>query len=195
MATASSSLQLEWIPGFIPKRHSPEFQPLCPSISPLTSTRDSDKLLCPVRAYRIYLDRSWEWLSKFPAEQHPLVLWSVPMTASQASMDFLSELFSDLVKDSRRSIRGVNNLVRGSRRPLRGPKVDIGIHQTRKLAAAYSLQVGHDEVVKSKIGFSELRILRKNYFVPVPALREACVLPGGTFIPDRTHEFSDSDSD
>ena len=81
-------------------------------------------------------------------------------------------------------------------RSLGGPEVPIGIHQTRKLAAAYSLQVGHDEqVVKSKMGFSEVRILRKNYIAAVPALREACVLPGGSFIPDRTHEFSDSDSD
>ena len=145
MATASSSLQLEWIPGFLPNRHSPDFQPLCPSISPLTSTRDSDKVLCPVRAFRIYLDHSWDWLSMFPAEQHPLELWPVPMTARQASMEFLSELFTNLVKDSRRSVGGITNLVRDSRRSLRGPEVDIGIHQTRKLAAAYFLQVGHDE--------------------------------------------------
>ena len=95
-------------------------------------------------------------------------------------MEFLSDLFIDLVKDSRRS--------------LREPGVEIGIHQSRKLAAAYSLQVGQDEqVVKSKMGFSEIRILRKNYVAPVPELREACVLPGGSFIPDRTHELSDSD--
>ena len=67
------------------------------------------------------------------------------MTATQASMDFLSDIFSDLGMDSRRSVRVVIDLARGSRSPLGGPKVDIGIHQTRKLAAAYFLQVGHDE--------------------------------------------------
>ena len=98
-------------------------------------------------------------------------------------MEYLSELFTNLVKDSRRSVGGITNLVRDSRRSLRGPEVDIGIHQTRKLAAAYSLQVGHDEqVVKSKMGFSEVRILRKNYIAPMPVLGEACVLPGGSFL-------------
>ena len=67
----------------------------------------------------------------FPAEQHPLELWPVPMTARQASMEFLSELFTNLVKDSRRSVGGITNLVRDSRRSLRGLEVDIGIHHTR----------------------------------------------------------------
>ena len=85
-------------------------------------------------------------------------------------MDFLSELFTNLIKDSRRSRGGISNLVRDPR-SLGGPEVPIGIHQTRKLAAAYSLQVGQDEqVVKSKMGFSEVRILRKNYTAELPPL-------------------------
>ena len=48
----------------------------------------------------------------------------------------------------------------------------------------------------SRLNFStEVRILRKNYIAPVPQLRVACVLPGGPFFPDRTHEMSDSESD
>ena len=64
----------------------------------------------------------------------------------------------------------------------------------RKLAASYAIQVGQEEhQVKVKLGFSDVRILRKNYVAQVPPLKEACVLPGGTFIPNRDHEFSDSD--
>ena len=110
-----------------------------------------------------------------------------------ASAEFLSDAFVNLVKDSRRAIRGVEALMRDPSL-LGGPEVPIGIHQTRKLAAAYAIQVGQDEqVVKVKLGFSEVRILRKNYIANVPRLREACVLPGGAFIPNRDHEMSDSD--
>ena len=147
------------------------------------SVRDSDRLLCPVRAYNIYFDRSLEWLGQFPISSYPRTLWSVPLTSQEASADYLSQLFKDLVRDSRRYF-GLSSAV------------EISVHQTRKFAASYSIQVGQDEqVVKARMGFSEVRILRKNYIAPVPQLRVACVLPGGPFIPDRTHEMSESDSD
>ena len=37
---SDSSLELVWIPGFLPKHHTPDFQPACPSISKLISGRD-----------------------------------------------------------------------------------------------------------------------------------------------------------
>ena len=134
----AGSLHLEWVPGFVPKRHSPNFQPPCPSISPMTSPRESDSLLCPVRAYRIYLGRSREWLSRFPFDLHPIELLLVPRTAIPASAEFLSETFINLVKDSRRAIGGIDALMRDPR-VLDGPEVPIGIHQTRKFAAAYAI--------------------------------------------------------
>ena len=74
--------------------------------------------------------------------------------------------------------------------------MEVGIHQIRKLAASHSIQAGHEEqVVKEKMGFSEIKMLRKNYIAQVPRLKVACVLSGGTFIPDRVHELSESDSD
>ena len=83
--------------------------------------------------------------------------------------------------------------MRANRADLEDP---IGVHQMRKLAATYAIQVGQDEqVVKVKLGFSTVRILRKNYVAEAPSLREACVLPGGSFVPNREQEFSDSDSD
>ena len=177
------SLSLLWVDGFLTKHHTPEFQPLCPSICFLESARVSDRFLCPVQAYNIYFDRSLEWLGRFPIHLCPRTLWSVPLTAQEASTEYLSQIFKDLVKDSRRYF-GLRS------------EVEISIHQTRKFAASYSIQVGHDEqVVKSRMGFSEVRILRKNYIALVPQLRVACVLLGGPFIPDRTHEMSDSESD
>ena len=85
-------------------------------------------------------------------------------------------------------------LWRGTR-ALAGPEVPIGIHQMRKLAATYAIQAGQDEqLIKVKLGFSDVRILRKNYIAEAPQLREACILPGGSFIPNRDHELSDTDS-
>ena len=171
-----------WIPGFLPKHHTPEFQPACPSISKLISGKDSDKLLCPIRAYNIYLERSQYWLDRNPEDIPPEVLWLVLSSTRQASAEYLADLFRALVGDSRRF--------------LRRPSEEVGIHQARKLAASHALGEGQDEqVVKVKMGLSEVRILRKNYVAPVPKLKVDCVLPGGTCIPDRTHKLSDSDLD
>ena len=178
---SDSSLELTWVRGFTPKHHTPDFQPSSPSISRLISSRDSDKFLCPVRAYKAYLKRSQFWLDRNPGTLLPEVLWLFPLSAHKASADYLSDLFGILVADSR----------------LRGePREEVGIHQIRKLAASHAMCEGQDEeVVKSKMGFSEVRIFRKNYVAPVSKLKVACVLPGGTCIPNRTHKLSDSDSD
>ena len=139
----------------------------------------------------MYVDKSQEWLARLPPDRRPLDLWLVPGTASPASPNFISMLFKKLVSDSRRAFAGVGSLVRG-RRPVE--KIHIGIHQMRKLAASYAIQVGQEEQqVKIKLGFSDVRILRKNYVAQAPPLKEACVLPGGIFIPNRGLEFSDSD--
>ena len=83
-----------------------------------------------------------------------------------------------------------------SRRFCGEPSVEVGIHQIRKLAASRSVQAGHNEhTIKEKMGFSEVKILRKNYIARVPNLKVTCVFPGGTFIPNRAHTISESDSD
>ena len=71
----------------------------------------------------------------------------------------------------------------------------MGPHQMRKFAASYSLHLGHDtEVVRKKMGFSSLSILKKNYLGPsVPPLLMPCVLPGGSHIPPRVDDLSESD--
>ena len=74
--------------------------------------------------------------------------------------------------------------------------VNVGIHQIRKLASSHAIRAGQKErIIKEKMGFSEVKILRKNYITQVPSLKVTCVLPGGTFIPNRAHVLSESDSD
>ena len=56
----------------------------------------------------------------------------------------------------------------------------------RKFAASYANKVGQvKERIRINMGFSSLKILRKNYVAKVPELKIHCVLPGGTFISDR----------
>ena len=175
-------LELVWIPGFRPKHHTPDFQPASPSISRLISDRRSDKLLCPVRAYFRYLDRSELWWENNPNSTYHDFLWTVPSSTIQASSHFILTLIQDLVGTARRDA--------GERR------VEFGVHQNRKLAASHSTQAGHNErIIKEKMGFSEVKILKKNYIAKVPDLKVACVLPGGSFIPNRAHSLLDSDSD
>ena len=81
----------------------------------------------------------------------PLGLLLVPGTARPASEDLISDLFKSLVQVSYRLLGGVGALVRANRADLEDP---IGVHQMRKLAATYAIQVGQEEqVVKVKLGF------------------------------------------
>ena len=46
------------------------------------------------------------------------------------------------------------------------------IHQMRKLAATYAIKAGQDgKLVKMKLGFSDVRNLRKNYVAEAQQLR------------------------
>ena len=59
--TSPPGLSLKWLKEFRAKTYSPKFHPPSPSIGYLISNRASDNLLCPVRAYKIYLLRSLDW--------------------------------------------------------------------------------------------------------------------------------------
>ena len=176
-----SSLSLRWVPGFLPKTHSPSHQPSCPSIGYLSSDNGSSLPLCPVRAYRIYLARSSSWLADAPPHLHHHYLWSHQRNPRPASISYLSSKFRDLVADSRR----FNDL---------DPGVDAGPHQMRKLSASYALQVGQNEdKVVRVMGFASSKIFRKNYVSWVPPLTVPCVLPGGPFFPQGVVDLSDTD--
>ena len=167
-------LSLNWLKGFRAKTYSPKFQPPNPSISYLISNRASDILLCPVRAYKIYVLRSLDWLEGVPLGIRPMSLWSIPSSPNPASILFLTKIFKSVVEDSRKDKFLTN-------------KVPIGPHQMRKFAASYANKVGQvEDRIRINMGFSSLKILRKNYVAKVPDLKIHCVLPGGTFIPERT---------
>ena len=67
---------------------------------------------------------------------------------------------------------------------LEGSQNQVTPHQMRKFAASYSHQLGQDEEkVRQVMGFSSLKVLKKNYQAQVPPPELPCVLPGGSFSP------------
>ena len=173
-------LYLDRLPSFRPKHHDAGFQSPQPSISYLAGDGSEDLGLCPVRAYRIYLDRSSTWLGSPPSQLLETPYWVSP-NSSQLSIHQLSSLFIKLVQGSLHASGQVSN-------------VKIGPHQMRKLAASLALDVGQNEdKVRVHMGFSSLNILRKNYVARVPPLKFSCVLPGGPFIYTASDQLSDSD--
>ena len=60
----------------------------------------------------------------------------------------------------------------------------------RLMAVTYDIQAGQDEqLIIVKLGFSDVRILSKNYIAEDPQLREACVLPGGSLFRTGTMSY------
>ena len=166
----SGSLSLLWVPDFRPKHFTPSFRPCPPSISPIGSSSSRDVLLCPVRAYQIYKDRSEPWLEDVPLLlRHRSPLWSLPGQTVPSPVRTLTAWFISLVKDYRR-------------RDGLSTDISVGPHQMRKFAASYSLHLGQNpEGVRKTMGFSSLTILRKNYLAhTVTPLLMPCVLPGGS---------------
>ena len=178
--TDKGFLSLGRLPDFRPKHHDAGFQSPDPTIFSLAGDGSFDLGLCPVRAYKIYLKRSSEWLENPVSHSQDLSLWVSP-NSSRLSVHQLSSLFIKAVKDSL-SASGLSH------------NISVGPHQMRKLAASLAIAVGQDEGdVRLRMGFSSLTILRKNYVARVPPLKFSCVLPGGPYnyiAPDR---LSDSD--
>ena len=106
------------------------------------------------------MNRSQEWLNTVSPEFWPLGLILVPGTASPASDIFISGLFKSLVKDFYWLLGGARALLRADKTIMEDA---IGVHQMRKLAATYAIQVGQPEdVVRVKLGFSSVTIMRKS---------------------------------
>ena len=79
-----------------------DFQPAWPSISRLISNSDSDRFLCPVRAYMMYLEKSQVWWDRNPEDEQHEFLWTVPLPTFQASPEYFVNLIGGLVGDLRR---------------------------------------------------------------------------------------------
>ena len=163
---------LPWVRGYVSKTHSAKFMPPPPSVRRLKSSVHDDLLLCPVRCLQEYLSRTGDLLDQVPLSQRHSFLWIKPRTVVPWSKLSLSKCFVDVVRDSRL----YNDIA---------VPVEIGPHQMRKLSASYASLVGQAESSVHKVmGFSSLKIFRKNYVAWVPPLLVSCVLPGGSFIAD-----------
>ena len=170
LSSSGEVFVLHWVPGYVPKNHSPVFVTPPPSIRRLCSPVSEDLLLCPVRCLQAYLTRTAEFLDDVPLSMRHLFLWIKPRTVVRWSKVSLTKCFVDLVRDS----RIYNDVL---------VPVEIGPHQMRKLSASYASLVGQAEMSVHKVmGFSSLKIFRKNYVAWVPPLLVSCVLPGGTFL-------------
>ena len=169
---------LSWLHGFVSKNHSAKFVTPPPSIRRLISPVQEDLLLCPVRCLRAYLARTGDLLDDVPLSQRHSSLWIKPHTVVPWSKLSLSKCFVDVVRDSRL----YNDIA---------VPVEIGPHQMRKLSASYASLVGQAELSVHKVmGFSSLKIFRKNYVAWVPPLLVSCVLPGGPFLARNARELS-----
>ena len=168
---AYDALTLHWVDGYVPKFRSTSWSPSTPSIGRLAS----DPSLCPVRAYREYLDRVSPWFARLPVTRRHRYLWvNNNRSVSRMPKDQLTRWFISLVKDSRR----FHNL------PVTVP---IGPHQCRKFAASFSVLLGQDlDRVIDVMGFSSTRVFLKNYVGQVPPLGISCVFPGGPYSPSNS---------
>ena len=171
LVSSGPLLSLDWVPSFRPKHDTSLFRPASPSIHFLSTDMAMDLSLCPVRALRTFLSVSSSWVSCSTPDIRQQFLWYLPGCHSHLSVSSLSTLF----------IRTVRSALSFAGLPTRS---NIGPHQMRKLAASLSVGSGQDEVtVMRNMGFSSLKILRKNYVAAAPPLRFACSLHGGPFSP------------
>ncbi|CAL4163172.1 unnamed protein product [Meganyctiphanes norvegica] len=96
------SISLIWAPEFVPKHHTPTFQSCYPSIDYLNSKVASDRLLCPVRAYKVLLDRCPVWWRDVPPLDRHTFLWSHNRLSGPVKISNLTSWFKSLVVDSRK---------------------------------------------------------------------------------------------
>ena len=176
-------LYLKWVKSFRPKNFllveranvkrrakGLPVPPNCPSIFPLVVGSQGNNLLCPVRAYNIYIKRtSGEGFSD-------LFLWYHGKNKGKVNVQSISAIFSNLVRQAKRSAGIMNN-------------DPIGPHQCRKLAASYGALLCNSERdenrLRERMGFSALSVLRKVYIRDVPPLTHAFVTPGGIYTPGK----------
>ena len=119
---SSSRLSLLWLDDFTPKVHNPTFQTPCPSIEEISVNNGQDVILCPVRTFKSYRERTTTMLEHVPPLLRPKSLWVHPRFRLNRKIDikYLSNIFIELIKDT----RIFNDL---------NPEIPIGPHQTKKL--------------------------------------------------------------
>ena len=87
-------LSLKWVPSFTHKRKGPKFDPNPPSILYIRSDDPEDLLLCPVRAYKIYLEKTPE----FHGVRRNIHLWDHGNIQNIPNIPRLSKCFNKIME-------------------------------------------------------------------------------------------------
>ena len=149
-------IYLKWLPSFRAKNENSKFRAQFPS---LCAIEGPDKSLCPVRAYKILLEKKRDAINCVNND----CLWP----KNQAT---LSTFLVGLVADS---VRHAGKI----------PNMPIGPHQFRKLAASLCFNFFTETNIKLlplRMGSASLSILKRAYIRSLRRPGIACVAPLGT---------------
>lgn len=153
---------LKWLPLFRAKWESADFHPEQPSVSRLVPLPGEDVLLCPVRAWSVFVRKRMTIRNYVDNDR----FWPCSMYA-------LTYFCKRVVKDS----------VKFAGKSLVGP---VGPHQFRKLAGSLSRKFFTDSerVLYNKMGSKSMSVLTRSYIRDVSRVRHSCVVPLGTLYPN-----------
>ena len=163
-AMEGKSVTIHWLPDYAPKHFNKDFQPHLPSFEGLDSSSCDDLLLCPIRAFRIYLGK----FQSNPRGSITRPLWP-------HSSKVLTNMFIATILQAKHFAGNLAN-------------VPIGPHQMRKFAASYSakmlmLSEIEETKVMERMGCKTMNVLKRHYINHIPNVSFKIVIPAGTFIP------------
>ena len=153
---------LRWLPNFRAKWDSHDFHPEEPSLSRLKPLEGADILLCPVRAWEIFVKKRAIYVNSFNNNR----FWPI-------SQKYLTNACKKVV---RKSIR------------LAGKSEDcpMGPHQFRKLGNSLSRKFFNkpEKTLFKKVGSKSMSVLHRSYIRDVSPVSFSCVVPLGTLHPN-----------
>ena len=163
------SVSIPWLPKYTPKYHNKDFQPKLPSFERLASDSNEDLLLCPFRAFQIYLGR----IRSNPRGSINRSLWPLP---SKDLTKSLTKMFISTTVQAKHSAGDLSD-------------VPIGPHQMRKFAASYSAKMINSSVegerkLMERMGCKTMSVLKRHYINNIPRVSLKMVIPVGTCVPD-----------
>ena len=156
-----SRIFLKWVRGFRAKNHTVDHSPEDPSILEMSRVDDLDLRNCPVRAWKVFLDRR----SLVTNVRDDACLWTLEVKA-------LFTAFKALIRDSRRFVGKPDNIV-------------MVPQQTKKLATSYCIKYfsNANKALHKRTGNKVFGTLNRLYIRDVPRLRIPVSLPLGTVPP------------
>ena len=157
-----SRLWILWREGFSPKMEAEGFQPDCPSILPLESEIENDKLLCPVRALQAWINIKEDESTPWPSQRGFMWPWKLKKMAEMTNL---------MIEDACRW--------KEYKLPIKK-----GLHGVRKLAASYSqafiTSQDDKDLLAKRMGSKTHSVLYRKYVFQVDPLDITFVVPLGT---------------